>query len=122
MSVVGFPPCAGEFEAFLDEIAMGAFDFAGTDGPLGLERGQVIELSGTVGNVATGIPDRMSFCLTFRFEVSLEFRQYLGVSSRLETRLLFFQPGLGRLGRTTRRGSGQIVAQVIEIDQVSRSA
>lgn len=97
---------------------MGALDFAGTDGPLGLERGQAIELSGTVGNVATGLPDRM-FRFAFRFEVSLQFRQYLGISSRLETGLLFFQSGLGRLGRTTRRGSGQIVAQVIEIDQVA---
>jgi hypothetical protein len=32
LCVIGEPPCAGEFEAFLDNVAMSAFDFPGTDG------------------------------------------------------------------------------------------
>jgi hypothetical protein len=35
-----------EFEAFLDEGAMAAFDFSGTDGQMGLDCEQVIKLSG----------------------------------------------------------------------------
>jgi hypothetical protein len=53
LGVIGKPPGAGEFEAFLDEISMGAFDFAGTDGEMGLYRGQIIELSGAVGEVVS---------------------------------------------------------------------
>jgi hypothetical protein len=32
LGVISTPPRTGEFEAFLDEVAMGAFDFPGTDG------------------------------------------------------------------------------------------
>jgi hypothetical protein len=46
LCVVGVPPCAGEFEVFLDQGTIGAFDFAGADGEVGFEGSGVVELSG----------------------------------------------------------------------------
>src|SRR5256885_14445858 len=45
------PAGAGDVHAVGDEVAAGAFDDAGGDGPAGGERGRVVEVWGLVGEV-----------------------------------------------------------------------
>jgi hypothetical protein len=84
---------------------------------MGFDCGQRVELSGTVGDVAIGVAYR-GFRLLFWFHVQFEGSERFGISSRLEACLLFFQPDIGSGGTVWCR-CGQIITQVIEINQIA---
>ena len=51
------PPGACEFEALLDDMAMGALDLAGADGEVMVEGLPVAELGGAGGEITVGGTD-----------------------------------------------------------------
>ena len=58
LGVVGLPPCTGEFETLLNDVAMSAFDLARTDGQARIKGGLIVELAGTIGEIAIACAHR----------------------------------------------------------------
>ena len=54
-------PLRRKFEAFLNDVAMSAFDLAGADGQAGVHGGLIGELTGAMGEVAIACSYRSLF-------------------------------------------------------------
>ena len=112
------PPGACEFEALLDDMAMGALDLAGADGEVLVEGLPVAELGGAGGEITVGGADGC-VDLVLGLDVGAEGAEDGREAVLAEACLLATSPGIGPGRRDDGgRGGGEVSADVPEVDEV----
>ena len=112
------PPCTGEFESFLDDVSMSAFDLAGADGEFFGDGVRIVELSGTVLDVEVSGLRRLFVLAGFDMEVGLEGFHDLVYLSGFTAFFLTGQPGVALCGGANGSCGGQVVTEMIEVNQI----
>ena len=113
------PPCTGEFESFLDDVSMSAFDLAGADGEFFGDGVRIVELSGAVLDVEVTGLCRLFVLAGFDMEVGFEGFHDVVYLPGFAAFFLTIQPGLALCGSTGVGCVGQIITEVIEVNQIA---
>jgi hypothetical protein len=103
----------------MNDIAMGAFHFAGADGKIGGDSLSVLELARSIDEVAVARTNRsLVVGHGFRLNMHGEFRLGGSQLSGFQALFLAAQPLAGLIWRTDRSGGSQVVAHMEEIEVV----
>ena len=123
MGVLGEPCHTGTFEAFLDDLFVGAFDHAGAHRQGMGEGSGVVELMGSGGEITVGDADRGLFLghterLTFSFQFvdelkSLALEKFVFLTPAPAPGTFFLRAGLG--------GGPEVLKYVIEVQDKGRA-
>ena len=116
------PPGAGPLQALLGDVAMGAFDLTRADWQLVGQSLAVVQVVGASAEIAMAGSHRRMLVVDFGRLATSGKRPQNGVeTSAFERLLLRLHPGAarGRVGRDRFGSSGQVFADVIEINQIA---
>ena len=112
-----FPPTARQFEALLEDVAMAAFDFSGTNGQTLAPRRGVVQMGAPFVQILMGGVAGLG-AGAFGFAVRLQGAQDAGHFVFQQAALLPLPPSLRVLGFEDQRRGGQIFTDMLEVQQV----
>ena len=116
------PPGAGPLQALLGDVAMGAFDLAGADRQSFGQGLAIVQVVGASAEIAMAGSHGRVLVIDFGGLAMSRKRPHDGVETPAFERLLLrLHPGVARdrVGRDRFRGSRQVFANMIEINQIA---
>ena len=120
MSICAIPPCFGKLEPFLNNIAVGTFDFARSNRQICRHGALVIELLWAIGEVPVTTPDR---CILvgyfFRFAVWGNVGKDLDHLAGQHQFFLLCQPDGVGFTTAARRSGRQVASKMHEINEIT---
>ena len=119
------PPGAGPLETLLGDVAMRAFDFAQSDRQSLGQRLSIVQLVLAAAQITMASAHRRLFVVDFRRFAMTDERPQCHLETPVSERVLLrLDPGFprGGVGRDRFGGGAQILANMIEIDQVAEKA
>src|SRR5208337_589821 len=120
--VLDAPPGAGPLETLLGDVAMRAFDFARSDRQSLGQRLSIVQLVLAAAQITMASAHRRLFVVDFRRFAMTDERPQCHLETPVSERVLLrLDPGFprGGVGRDRFGGGAQILANMIEIDQVA---
>ena len=120
--VLDAPPGAGPLETLLGDVAMRAFDFARSDRQSLGQRLSIVQLVLAAAQITMASAHRRVFVVDFRRFAMTDERPQCHLETPVSERVLLrLDPGFprGGVGRDRFGGGAQILANMIEIDQVA---
>src|SRR5215471_1611285 len=119
--VLLLPPRARTLESRLDHITMAAFDLARANRQAFRQRPLIIQMLPLVAQVTVASSHRRFFFFpSLWLQMRAQGRQYLFQTILLQSLLLHLPPRRGRERLDLLSGRAQVLADVIEIQQVAR--